>query len=147
MRGLPAIEGKIRSTRIAADRHSGPLRMNRNRGSDKLRLPERLSDSRIGGLPIDESCAMRIRFWLTRYLIAFTFAFLLLLGVELLKGHGVNAGSEFALFWGALSAAVFVGTRIYYVSLGKNCPMCNDLPARLPRPADDQNRSASGPPG
>ena len=48
--------------------------------------------------------------------------------VELLKGHELLAGVQFALTWSAISTIIFMGTRMYYVSRGRNCPLCNDLP-------------------
>ncbi len=73
---------------------------------------------------------MRIGFWVKRSLLVFSAVFVVLVAVELLKGHGLEAGAQFALIWSAIATAVFIGTRIFYVSRGKNCPMCNDLPQR-----------------
>ena len=75
---------------------------------------------------------MRIAFWLKRALLVFSVVFPVLVAVELLKGHGLDAGLQFALLWSAIATAVFIGTRIFYVSRGKNCPLCNDLPQRAP---------------
>jgi len=46
------------------------------------------------------------------------------------RGHYDFAlsGVQFALTWSAISTIIFVGTRMYYVSRGRNCPLCNDLP-------------------
>ena len=70
----------------------------------------------------------RIGFWTRRGLSVFSLVFALLLAVELLKGHELPAGVRFGLIWSAIATAVFLGTRIFYVSRGKNCPLCNDLP-------------------
>lgn len=75
---------------------------------------------------------MRISFWFKRALLVFAIVFALLVAVELLKGHGLEAGLQFALIWSAIATAVFISTRIFYVSRGKNCPMCNDLPQKSP---------------
>lgn len=56
--------------------------------------------------------------------------FAVLLAVELLKGHELLAGVQFGLIWSAIATAAFLGTRIFYVRRGKNCPLCNDLPER-----------------
>ena len=82
---------------------------------------------------------MRVVFWLKRTLLVFTITFILLVAVELLKGHGLEAGLQFALVWSAIATAVFIGTRIFYVSRGKNCPLCNDLPQRSPGRAAPPN--------
>ena len=75
---------------------------------------------------------MRIGFWIRRSLLVFSVVFVVLVAVELLKGHGLEAGAQFALLWSAIATATFIGTRIFYVSRGKNCPLCNDLPQRSP---------------
>ena len=75
---------------------------------------------------------MRIAFWIKRTSLVFSVVFVVLLAVELLKGHGLEAGAQFALLWSAISTATFIGTRIFYVIRGKNCPLCNDLPQRTP---------------
>ena len=75
---------------------------------------------------------MRIAFWIKRSVLVFAIVFVSLVAVELLKGHGLEAGAQFALLWSAIATATFIGTRIFYVSRGKNCPLCNDLPQRSP---------------
>ena len=75
---------------------------------------------------------MRIFFWIKRSLLVFTIVFIVLTVVELLKGHGLEAGLQFALLWSAIATATFIGTRMFYVSRGMNCPMCNDLPHQPP---------------
>jgi len=70
----------------------------------------------------------RIGFWLRRGLSVFSLMFAFLVAVELLKGHQLLAGIQFGLIWSAIATAVFLGTRIFYVSRGRNCPLCNDLP-------------------
>ena len=82
---------------------------------------------------------MRVLFWLKRTLLVFNITFILLVAVELLMGHGLEAGLQFALVWSAIATAVFIGTRIFEVSRGKNCPLCNDLPQRSPGRAAPPN--------
>jgi hypothetical protein len=72
----------------------------------------------------------RIGFWLKRGLFVLSATFVLLFVVEILKGHGLEPSAEFGIIWSAISTTIFLGTRIFYVSRGKNCPMCNDLPIR-----------------
>ena len=70
---------------------------------------------------------MRIGFWVKHFLFVASLAFLILLGVELVKGHGWKGAIQFASLWSLISASVFIGTRIYYSSRGVGCPLCDDL--------------------
>ena len=70
----------------------------------------------------------RANFWTRRALTVFAIMLASLTVVELLKGHELLAGVQFALTWSAISTIIFMGTRMYYVSRGRNCPLCNDLP-------------------
>lgn len=72
----------------------------------------------------------RIGFWTKRGLSTFAASLALLLSVELLKGHELKTAIEFALLWSAIATVVFLGTRIYHVSRGRNCPLCDDLPKK-----------------
>ena len=74
----------------------------------------------------------RAKFWTRRALTVFAIMLASLTVVELLKGHELLAGVQFALTWSAISTIIFMGTRMYYVSRGKNCPLCNDLPQEVP---------------
>jgi len=70
----------------------------------------------------------RAKFWTRRALTVFAIMLASLTVVELIKGHELLAGVQFALTWSAISTIIFMGTRMYYVSRGRNCPLCNDLP-------------------
>ena len=70
----------------------------------------------------------RTGFWTRRALLVFAVMLASLTVVELLKGHELLAGVQFALTWSAISTIIFMGTRMYYASRGRNCPLCNDLP-------------------
>ncbi len=70
----------------------------------------------------------RANFWTRRALTVFAIMLASLTVVELLKGHELLVGVQFALTWAAISTIIFMGTRMYYVSRGRNCPLCNDLP-------------------
>ena len=70
----------------------------------------------------------RASFWTRRGLTVFAIMLAALTVVELLKGHELLAGVQFALTRSAISTILFMGTRMYYVSRGRNCPLCNDLP-------------------
>ena len=71
---------------------------------------------------------MRIGFWVKRYCVVTLSAFVILLVVELLKGHRWQAGWKFSALWSLITATVFVATRIYYVRKGVACPLCADMP-------------------
>jgi hypothetical protein len=67
-------------------------------------------------------------FWIRRFCAAFGAMYLFLLAVERIKGHSWEASLRFSASWALLSASIFVGTRLYYASLGQACPMCRDIP-------------------
>jgi hypothetical protein len=61
------------------------------------------------------------KFWLKRFLLAFATATVLLAVIEVIKGRGTDDAAEFALQWGAISAALF--TAIGYIRFKRN-PTC-----------------------
>jgi hypothetical protein len=67
-------------------------------------------------------------FWIKRFLTVAIVAFVVLMTVELLKGHDLIPAMLFALGWGVLAAALFTGTRIYRSRKGQHCAICNDIP-------------------
>jgi len=74
----------------------------------------------------------RLGFWTQRGLYIFAIALVLLIVAELLKGHELSAAIQFGFIWSVISTSIFLCTRIYHVSRGKNCPLCNDLPQKSP---------------
>jgi len=82
---------------------------------------------------MEENAPPRIGFWIKRGLTVYFLMFAFLVAVELLKGHGLIDAAQFGLVWSAIATVVSLGTRIFYVSQGKNCPLCNDLPKESPR--------------
>lgn len=78
---------------------------------------------------------MGIEFWFKRTAMVFFIVSTLLFLVELAKGHVIEQALFFALTWGAISTAIFIGTRLYYTQKGVRCELCNDLPTT---PANDK---------
>ncbi|MCW8108721.1 SoxR reducing system RseC family protein [Alteromonas ponticola] len=72
---------------------------------------------------------MPLKKWLLQYSFAFPLLFLILAGVQYLKGHTVIYSMEFGLLWTAISIIVFALRRAYFFRKKINCQLCNDLPA------------------
>ncbi|RDV24221.1 hypothetical protein DXV75_15455 [Alteromonas aestuariivivens] len=75
---------------------------------------------------------MAVRKWVIQYALALPLAFVVLGGIQFLKGKDIGYCLEFGLLWSVLSVSVFAGTRIYYYRKGMYCAVCNDLPANNP---------------
>ena len=71
---------------------------------------------------------MGAKFWLLRFLKVFAGIFLILLLVELAKGHGADKALLFAFAWSLLSTSVFVLARLYQSRRGRHCELCGDTP-------------------
>lgn len=65
-------------------------------------------------------------FWVRRYLVVAAGTFVLLVGVGLLKGRTLERAAPQALFWGAVSAAVFTAVRYRSARRGEACALCRD---------------------
>lgn len=70
---------------------------------------------------------MPIKKWLIQYLIAFPIIFVVLAGVQYLKGRSAGYAIEFGLFWSFLSIATFAIRRFYNVRKNISCVICKDL--------------------
>jgi len=73
--------------------------------------------------------SLRPLFWIRRFTLAMTAFFAILFAVYLAKGQAPRPAALDALFWSALSSALFVGARMYHLSKGRACAVCNDGPA------------------
>ena len=71
---------------------------------------------------------MRIVFWIRRFLLVAAAAFAILVVVYLVKGRAPHTALIDAALWSCVSAAIFVGTRIYWLGKGRACALCNDSP-------------------
>jgi len=67
------------------------------------------------------------KFWMKRFALAFVVAGVVLLVVELVKGHETIDAAKFAASWGVLTATVF--TLAGYVRYRRN-PACMSPPSR-----------------
>ena len=82
---------------------------------------------------------MPIRKWILQYLIALPLLFVMLAGVQYLKGRGLDYAISFGLLWAPVTLGIFAVTRVYYFRKGQACQLCNDLPsAAQPRPVKDK---------
>lgn len=71
---------------------------------------------------------MPIRKWITQYAIALPIIFVLLAGIQYLKGQSLAYSIEFGVFWSLVSVAIFAIRRIYNYRKNIHCAVCNDLP-------------------
>ncbi len=69
---------------------------------------------------------MGIKFWLKRTATVFLCVLVILVIVELLKGHTLFESVIFALLWSTISTTIFIATRLYYSRKGVACDLCND---------------------
>ena len=67
-------------------------------------------------------------FWIKRFFAATLPVFVLLMAVELLKGHSVEGALMFSVIWSLIASAVFTGARIYRWRKGQYCAICRDAP-------------------
>lgn len=67
-------------------------------------------------------------FWVRRFLLVMTVAFVIIGAAQWLKGHSLQYAASQGLVWGAISAGLFVATRIYHARRGRHCAMCKDTP-------------------
>jgi len=67
-------------------------------------------------------------FWIKRFFAATLLVFVLLMAVELLKGHSVEGALMFSVIWSLITSAVFTGARIYRRRKGQYCAICRDAP-------------------
>ena len=69
---------------------------------------------------------MRILFWVKRFFLIAIPAFVLLSAVYLARGRATPVALREAALWAFISASIFVGARIYHLSRGRECALCND---------------------
>lgn len=78
---------------------------------------------------------MGTAFWIRRTATVFAMIAAVLFVVSLLNGRGVAGSLEFTVLWASASTAVFIGSRLYQTSRGRQCELCQDIP--LPVPEED----------
>jgi len=71
---------------------------------------------------------MRLSFWIKRFAVVFTGIFLVLLAVGMMKGRPLRQVTIESLVWSAVATSLFVATRLYHLSKGRRCELCQDAP-------------------
>ena len=70
---------------------------------------------------------MPIKKWILQYLVILPVVFLLLAGVQYLKGRSLLYAVEFGLLWAVVSIGIFALRRYYNYRKNVHCVVCNDL--------------------
>lgn len=71
---------------------------------------------------------MGAAFWIRRFILVWTAAFVLIAGAQALKGHDLAYALTQGLLWATISAGIFVGARLYQARRGRHCAICRDTP-------------------
>ena len=71
---------------------------------------------------------MGAAFWVRRFILVWTVAFILIAGAQALKGHDLAYALTQGLLWGTISTGVFIGARLYQSRRGQHCAICQDTP-------------------
>lgn len=71
---------------------------------------------------------MKPIFWIKRFFVFFTGAFLVLLIVGLLKERPLERAAAESAVWAGITAVVFVAARFYQARKGQHCALCRDTP-------------------
>lgn len=71
---------------------------------------------------------MGAAFWVRRFFLVWTIAFVVIAGAQALKGHGLAGSAAQGLLWATISATIFVGSRFYQARKGQHCAICKDTP-------------------
>ena len=74
---------------------------------------------------------MGASFWIRRFLTVLFSAFVIIGGVQLLKGHSPSYAAFQAAVWSLLSATVFTVSRFFQARRGQHCALCKDTPEML----------------
>lgn len=72
---------------------------------------------------------MPIKKWIFQYAIALPIIFVLLTGVQYLKGRSLEYSIEFGILWSLVSVTIFAIRRFYNYRKNINCAVCNDISA------------------
>mgnify|MGYP005824287095 CR=1 FL=1 len=71
---------------------------------------------------------MPIKKWIVQYVIALPIIFVLLAGVQYLKGRDLEYAIEFGILWALVTVIIFAVRRFYNYRKNIHCAVCNDLP-------------------
>lgn len=69
-----------------------------------------------------------IKKWIFQYALALPAIFILLAGVQYLKGRSLEYSIEFGVLWALISVTFFALWRFYSFRKNIHCAICNDLP-------------------
>ena len=71
---------------------------------------------------------MPVKKWILQYCIALPVVFLLLAGIQYLKGRALWYSIEFGMIWSFISVGIFAIRRAYNFKKHIDCQLCGDLP-------------------
>ncbi|MBX7221965.1 MAG: hypothetical protein K1Y36_18580 [Blastocatellia bacterium] len=71
---------------------------------------------------------MGTTFWVRRFFLVLGGAFAIIAVAQFLKGHELAAAVEQGFLWAPITAAIFIGARIYQSRRGLHCAICRDTP-------------------
>ncbi len=71
-------------------------------------------------------------FWIKRFVTVAAVVFVVLMVVELFKGHTPDEALVNSAVWSLIAAAIFVAARIYHSRRGRACALCGDTPDMTP---------------
>jgi hypothetical protein len=71
---------------------------------------------------------MKRSFWIKRFFVVFSGAFLVLFAVYLVRGQSPTAAAKESALWSALATIIFIATRLYRSRKGEHCELCGDTP-------------------
>lgn len=77
-------------------------------------------------------------FWLRRFLTVWLSAFVIIGGVQLLKGHLLTYAATQGAIWASISATIFTVARFFQARRGQQCALCNDTPEMAAGKRPDQ---------
>ncbi len=71
---------------------------------------------------------MSVKFWIKRFLVVLSGAFVLISAVQFLKGHDLNDALTEGVIWGLVTSTVFTVARYFQARRGQHCAICKDTP-------------------
>lgn len=77
---------------------------------------------------------MGTSFWIRRFVLVALTLFIIIGGVQYLKGHSAGYSIGQGILWALVSATIFTVSRFYQSRRGQHCALCNDIPDQSGRP-------------
>lgn len=75
---------------------------------------------------------MSLTFWIKRFLVVFTFAFVFLLAVGLLKQRPWHQAAGESALWAAVSTSIFISVAVSRARKKQYCALCGETPDTPP---------------